>query len=134
MAFLKLLACLCLLCGVAGLFVVFNDGFETPLRVAGAVEVIFAVTFAVMALAVAGIYEHLMPVSREPYAPHVVDERGLPSYLTDKPQMSSADTPTKKTKPQDNSGPYVPWLPDVQPPESQKYVHKPKKLGKPMDE
>lgn len=95
---------------------------------------IFAVTFAVMALAVAGIYEHLMPVSRAPYAPHVPDDRGLPSYLTDKPQMLSADTPSKIIKPYDRTGPYGPWVPDVQPPESQKYVHKPKKLGKPIDE
>ena len=79
MALLKLLACLCLLCGVAGLFVVFNEDIETPLRIAGAVEVIFAVTFGVMALAVAGIYEHLMPLNKEIRTPYVPWEPDVPT-------------------------------------------------------
>ncbi len=72
MAFLKLMAFLCLLCGVAGLFVVFNGDVDKTLRIAGAVEVIFSLTFAVMALAVASIYDHLMPpIPPVPYVPWV---------------------------------------------------------------
>lgn len=61
MAFLRFLAVCCLGCAVLGLVAVFDSGLPRELRAAGLIECIFALTFSVMALAVAEIYDRLCP-------------------------------------------------------------------------